>query len=221
MTRAHSDRPGKSRDEPAKNSAEPAILTGEERTTWAVTLPGEPVTLEFEPADPDRDTSMIHYWMNEPHVVPWWQLDQPIEGVREYLAGLSHLTPWVVSADGTPFGYIETYQVIEDPLASYFAARPTDLGWHVLVGPVEMLGTGTPRLMGRAMLAYLLNRTDRVLCEPDVRNHRMLAFCRRLGHEHLTDVDLPAKRAALMSCTRGSFDARWPGDRAAVSGNTQ
>lgn len=185
-------------------------------TGWSVSLPDSSVDVSFDPVDPDGDTTLIHDWMNRPHVWPWWELNRPCAVVRDYLASLTHLRPWLVRADGLPFGYVETYRVAEDPLAGYFESRPGDLGWHVLVGPQELLGTGTPRLLGRAVLACLLNRAERVVCEPDARNARMLAFCRRLGHRRLGDVDLPEKRAALMACTRESFDARWPGDRAAV-----
>lgn len=183
---------------------------------WSVTLPGSATVLVFARVEPARDARLVHDWMNRPHVAPWWELDRPPEDVRAYLAGLTHLSPWLVSADGEPFGYVETYRVVDDRLADHYAAREGDLGWHVLVGPRELLGTGTSRLLGRAVLAYLLNRAERVVCEPDARNQRMLAFCRRLGHEHLGEIDLPEKRAALMACTRSAFDARWPGDRVAV-----
>ena len=189
----------------------------EQPTAWSVTLPGSSVEVRFDPVAADRDHALIHDWMNRPHVSPWWELDRPPDVIRDYLASLTHLQPWLVGADGVPFGYVETYRVAEDPLACYFAARKGDLGWHVLVGPQELLGTGIPRLLGRAAVAYLLNDAERVVCEPDARNTRMLAFCRRLGHQHLGDVELPEKRAALMSCSRRDFDLRWPDDRATVN----
>lgn len=193
----------------------------EESTGWSVTLPGSSVDVRFQRVDPDRDAALIHDWMNRPHVWRWWELNRPYEVIRDYLGSLTHLQPWLVSADQVPFGYVETYRVVEDPLAAYFSARPGDLGWHVLVGPSEMLGTGVPHLLGRAVLAFLLNQAERVVCEPDARNARMLAFCRRLGHKHLGDVDLPEKKAALMACGREGFDARWPGDRHVVRAGSQ
>lgn len=183
---------------------------------WSVTLPGSSVKVRFDRVDADRDAALVHDWMNRPHVSPWWELARPYEQIRDYLACLTHLWPWLVSTGGMPFGYVETYRVAEDPLADNFSARSDDLGWHVLVGPQDMLGTGAPRLMGRAVLAYLLNQSERVVCEPDAKNERMLAFCGRLGHRHLGEVDLPEKRAALMACTREDFDAFWPDDRCAV-----
>lgn len=185
--------------------------------SWSVTLPGATVELTFAPVRPDEDGELVHDWMNRPHVLPWWQLGVSLTEIRAYLAELTHLRPWLVSAHGAPFGYVETYAVPDDPLAGYYPARPDDQGFHLLVGPLPMLGTGVPRLMGRTVLAWLLNRGGRAVCEPDVRNGRMLAYCDRLGLTSLGEVDLPEKRAAVLACERAAFDARWPGDRAAVA----
>ena len=187
------------------------------RVRWQVTLSGTSAEVRFDPVDADRDCALIHDWMNRPHVSPWWELDRPYEQIHDYLTSLTHLRPWLVSTGDVPFGYVETYRVADDPLAAYIRAGDGDLGWHVLVGPQEMLGTGVPRLLGRAVLAYLLNHANRVVCEPDARNARMHTFCERLGHRSLGEVDLPEKRARLMACTRDDFDARWPEDRRTVA----
>ncbi|SEF11701.1 GNAT family N-acetyltransferase [Jiangella alba] len=184
--------------------------------TWSVTLPGATTELTFAPVRASADTELIHDWMNRSHVVPWWQLGVSAPEIHAYLAGLTHLRPWLVSAGEVPFGYVETYVVADDALARHYPARPGDVGFHLLVGPLSMIGTGVPRLMGRAVLAWLLNHGERAVCEPDVRNGRMLAYCRRLGLTSLGEVELPEKRAAVLACERTEFDARWPGDRAAV-----
>ncbi|WP_298325527.1 GNAT family N-acetyltransferase [Haloactinopolyspora sp.] len=188
---------------------------------WSAQLPGTRVRIDVVPATSRAHAELVHDWMNRPHVVPWWRLGHSLDDIRRYLDGLTHLTPWIVSADGVAFGYVETYRVSDDPLAAAYDADDDDVGWHVAVGPVELLGTGVPRLLARAVLAYLFTDAPRAVCEPDVANARMLAFCRRLGLDHLGDVDLPDKRAALMACTRAAFDARWPGDRAAIQHNTR
>ncbi|MBB5787754.1 GNAT family N-acetyltransferase [Jiangella mangrovi] len=184
---------------------------------WSVTLPGTTEELTFAPVRAAEDAELVHDWMNRSHVVPWWQLGVSLDEIRSYLTELTHLRPWLVSAHGVPFGYVETYVVADDPLVGYYPAQAGDQGFHLLVGPLSMLGTGVPRLMGRAVLAWSLNRGDRAVCEPDVRNGRMLAYCDRLGLSSLGEVDLPEKRAAVLACTRAEFDARWPGDRAAVA----
>lgn len=181
---------------------------------WRATLDG--VQLTATRVRPDEHVDLIHDWMNREHVAPWWQLDRPLPEVCDYLAGLTHLTPWLIATDGVPFAYVETYRVADDPLAEAYPARDDDVGWHVLVGPEEFIGTGIPRLMGRAVLAYLLQFGRRAVCEPDVRNKRMLAYCRRLGCEARGQVALPDKQAALMVCERRTFAARWPHDRVVI-----
>jgi RimJ/RimL family protein N-acetyltransferase len=195
-------------------------------THWTVTLPGSDTTLVFDRADPDVDAPLLHDWLHRPHVAPWWGADRDIDETRAYLArqrSSDHLVPWIVShtpPDGPPqpFGYVETYRPADDPLANWFPVRTTDRGWHVLVGPPDVVGSGVPRLMGRAVLAWLLSEPeiDRVICEPNELNGRMLAYCKALGYEPIAAVDLPTKRALILECTREAFVDRWPDDLAAL-----
>ena len=97
--------------------------------------------------------------MQEPHVAPWWELAGPLEGVRAYLraqVALAHLDCWIASEDGRPFAYVETYVAGADPLAAHYAALPGDRGFHLLVGPPQLLGSGAARRLLRHLLAQLL-----------------------------------------------------------------
>ncbi len=201
---------------------------------WSITLPGTVPTLTFEPVDPRRHLGLVHRWMHAPHVAPWWDLAGPRHEVAAYLDGqlaLPHLQPWVVAADGEPFGYVETYAAHLDPLADAVAAATTadpaapataiddgDRGWHVLVGPPDAIGSGLGRLLGRAVLAraFADPTVRQVVCEPDERNERMVRFCASLGHLDLGHLALGPKRAALLACTRRSFTVRFPDDVPAV-----
>ncbi|AYY14609.1 N-acetyltransferase [Actinobacteria bacterium YIM 96077] len=193
---------------------DPAVRTGP--APWTATVAGSAVTLAALPARADEHGELVHDWMNRAHVAPWWQLDRSLDEIRAYLTGLTHLQPWIVYADGRPFGYVETYRAVEDDLASYYAARPGDVGWHLLIGPEDVLGSGLARLLGHAFLAYLFTRGDRVVCEPDVRNARMHAFCRRLGFEAMAEIGLPDKRALLMSCSRQAYAELFPAGTAVI-----
>jgi RimJ/RimL family protein N-acetyltransferase len=206
-------------------------------THWTVTLPGSDTTLHFEKADPDVDAPLLHDWLHRPHVAPWWGADRDVDETRAYLTrqwSSDHLVPWIVShtpadaANGNgerpqPFGYVETYRPADDPLANWFPVRTTDRGWHVLVGPPDAIGTGLPRLMGRAVLAWLLSEPgiDRVICEPNELNGRMLAYCKGLGYQPVAAVDLPTKRALILACTRAAFLDRWPDDLASLADATE
>lgn len=163
-------------------------------------------TVTLTAADPVRDAALVHGWMQEPHVIPWWGLDGPLAPVADYLAAqcaLPHLDPWIAWSGGEPFAYVETYRAADDPLADHYPAEPGDRGWHVLVGPAAYLGSGVPRELGRTVVRGLFDEpgATRVVCEPDLRNARMIAFCERLGGRVVAELDLPDKRAALVVWT--------------------
>jgi len=173
---------------------------------------GPDAVIDLRELDPVADLDLLVDWMNQPHVMEWWSHDGPAEVVGAYLreqCALDYVTPWVASADDVPVAYLETYRVVDDPLAAYFEFEPTDLGWHVLVGPADMLGTGVPRAIARTVVGRLLDTpgTRRVFCEPDTRNARMIRFCERLGCRRVATLERPGKTVALMMCTRDSFDA--------------
>jgi acetyl CoA:N6-hydroxylysine acetyl transferase len=152
------------------------------------------------------DVELVHGWMQERHVAPWWELAGPRERVGSYLraqAALEHLECWIASEDERPFAYVETYEAIADPLGAHYAALPGDRGLHLLVGPPELLGGGAARRLGRHLLTWLLAQPQvtRVVCEPDVRNERMLAYCRALGGAPIARFDFDGRRVALVAWT--------------------
>jgi acetyl CoA:N6-hydroxylysine acetyl transferase len=172
----------------------------------------------LRPVDPAGDLETVHTWMHHDHVRAFWRMAWPRPRLAAYLQGQvdsAHLTPWIAAVDGRDLAYVETYVVAGDPLADHIEVEPGDRGWHVLVGPADALGTGHPRLVGRAVLSMLFSdpAVGRVLCEPDVRNERMIAFCcRHLAHRPDGEVELPDKRAAVLVCTRDAHAQRFGDD---------
>lgn len=153
------------------------------------------------------DLGVIDRWMHDPEVAEWWGLDHGRKAVGAYLLHqhLSvHSCGWVAELDGTPFAYVETYLPSEDPLARHYDAHPGDRGFHVLVGDPARRGSPVTGVLGAAIVDGLLadDGATRVLCEPDVRNTRMLAWCAQLGGRQLAELALPDKRAALIVWTR-------------------
>jgi acetyl CoA:N6-hydroxylysine acetyl transferase len=154
------------------------------------------------------DVELVHGWMQQPHVAPWWELEGPVELVREYLAtqaALEHLDQWIATDDRRePFAYVETYRVPDDPLARLYDAQPGDRGFHLLIGPPQLLGSGRAQALVRHLVGRLLDQyaSTRVVCEPDARNARMLALCRSLGGEELATLELPDRRRVLIGWTR-------------------
>ncbi len=164
--------------------------------------------IAFRPLVLDDDLELVHGWMQQRHVAPWWELEGPIERVREYLerqAALAHLDQWIVTDDEREaFAYVETYRVADDPLAQLYDALPGDRGFHLLVGPPQLLGSGRAQALVSHLATCLLGQhgITRIVCEPDARNVRMLALCRALGGEELATLQLPDRRRVLIGWTR-------------------
>ncbi|HEX2035718.1 MAG TPA: GNAT family N-acetyltransferase, partial [Chloroflexota bacterium] len=150
------------------------------------------------------DLDLLHDWMHQPHVTPFWQLAVERESLAAYLAdkvASAHETPLIGSLDGRPMSYWEAYWAAHDPLARHYEAAPYDQGIHLLLGPPAYTGRGLGLPLLQAVLRWQLAReprTQRVVAEPDVRNARMIHVFIRAGFRHQGEIELPDKRAALM-----------------------
>ncbi|MFT4035928.1 MAG: GNAT family N-acetyltransferase, partial [Patulibacter sp.] len=163
-----------------------------------------PVTLR--PFDAGRDLDLLSAWMHDPQVAPWWRLDDGHDAVAQYVrahAQQPHSAAWIAEHHGAAIAYVETYRVADDQLAEHYDARPGDRGFHLLVGDAGRRGTPVTTTLGRTIIAALFAQpgTTRVLCEPDTRNTRMLAWCAKLGGRTIAELELPEKRAALIMWT--------------------
>ncbi|MFI7502587.1 GNAT family N-acetyltransferase [Streptomyces sp. NPDC049687] len=153
----------------------------------------------------ERDLPRIGRWMNEPAVAAFWELAGPRtvteRHLRRQLADDVHSVPCLGVLDGTPMSYWEIYRADLDPLARHYPARPHDTGIHVLIGDPAARGRGLGGLLLRAVADLVLDRRPacpRVIAEPDLRNTASIAAFLSAGFRLSAEVDLPAKRAALM-----------------------
>ncbi|MEU0967219.1 GNAT family N-acetyltransferase [Streptomyces sp. NPDC005917] len=157
------------------------------------------------PVRVERDLPIISRWMNDPAVAAFWQLAgsgaQTEDHLRAQLAGDGRSVPCLGSLDGTPMSYWEIYRADLDPLARHYPARPHDTGVHVLIGDVADRGRGLGSALLRAVADLVLDHRPacaRVVAEPDLRNTPSVAAFLGAGFRYAAEVDLPAKRAALM-----------------------
>lgn len=163
-------------------------------------------TVGLRALEPAADLEVIDAWMHDHEVAQWWRLDRGRKAVGAYLLQqyrALHSSAWVAVLDGTPFAYVETYLPAQDSLARYYDAQPGDRGFHLLVGEPTLRGTQATQALGRLIVNGLLAEpgATRVLCEPNVKNERMLSWCARLGGTTLQELELPEKRAALIAWT--------------------
>ncbi len=161
----------------------------------------------------ERDLPLISGWMNDPAVAAFWELAGPRsvteQHVRSQLAGDGRSMPCVGVLEGTPMSYWEIYRADLDPLARHCPARPHDTGIHLLIGHAADRGRGLGTALLRAVADLVLDRRPacaRVVAEPDIRNTPSVSAFLSAGFRFSAEVDLPAKRAALMVRDRSLRD---------------
>ncbi|MFV0133241.1 GNAT family N-acetyltransferase [Streptomyces sp. HMX87] len=174
--------------------------------------------LHLVPVRLERDLPLVARWMNDPAVAAFWQLTGPPEvtedHLRAQLSGDGRSVPCVGVLEGTPMSYWEIYRADLDPLARHCPVRPHDTGIHLLIGDAADRGRGLGPILIRAVADLVLSRRPRcgrVLAEPDVRNIPSVAAFLAAGFRRAAEIDLPAKRAALMVRDRSPHGARQSG----------
>ncbi|WP_374211731.1 GNAT family N-acetyltransferase [Streptomyces sp. YS415] len=168
---------------------------------------------QLVPVRVELDLPLISRWMNDPAVAAFWELAGPQsvteEHVRAQLVGDGRSVPCVGVLDGTRMSYWEIYRADLDPVARHYPARPHDTGIHLLIGDVSDRGRGLASTLLRAVADRALERRPacaRVIAEPDMRNTPSVAAFLSAGFRFSAEVDLPAKRAALMVRDRALRD---------------
>ncbi|MGY6025791.1 GNAT family N-acetyltransferase [Streptomyces spinosirectus] len=160
---------------------------------------------QLVPVHVDRDLPLIDRWMNDPAVAEFWELAGPRAVTESHLqaqlSGDGRSIPCLGVLEGTPMSYWEIYRADLDPLARHFPLRPHDTGIHLLIGEVADRGRKLGSTLLRAVADLALNKRPacaRVIAEPDLRNTPSVAAFLSAGFRFSAEVDLPAKRAALM-----------------------
>lgn len=164
-------------------------------------------TVSFRQVSLERDLERLHAWLNSEHVLPYWQLNDPLPEFREALSEKiedEHMTPYVGYLDHVPMSYWECYWAADDEIAEYYDAEPADQGIHLLIGPSEYLGHGyaKPLLQAVTEMQFCHPETDRIVTEPDSRNERVIHVFEQCGFEPRKELELPEKDALLMVCER-------------------
>ncbi|MEJ1929731.1 GNAT family N-acetyltransferase [Nostoc sp. NIES-2111] len=171
-------------------------------------------TIAFRPVDLEKDLTLIHNWMNQPHVIPFWNLAFDLERMRQHLqAALAdkHQTLYIGCLDNQPISYWESYWTIDDIVARHYPAESTDQGTHLLIGETAFLGKGyaLPLLRSMTFFQFQNAATQKIIAEPDIRNKKMIHVFERCGFQFQKEIELPDKIGALMFCDRQLFFHRW------------
>lgn len=168
-------------------------------------------TISFRTIDAEVDLGIFHYWMNNPRVAHFWEMQGSQEEHASYVEKAlkdQHLYPLVGCFDGEPFGYFEAYWAKEDRIAPYYEVDDYDRGLHMLVGEQRFRGPHFVNAWLPSLVHYMFLddlRTRHVVAEPRADNGKMIAYMQAAGFYKTKEFDFPHKRAAMMVLPREVF----------------
>jgi acetyl CoA:N6-hydroxylysine acetyl transferase len=176
--------------------------------------PVHQMEITFRNVSFEHDVNLLHAWMNEPHVIPFWKLDIPLTDYKLHLQNFlqdDHQTLLIGKIDGVPSSYWESYWVKGDIIGNYYDFDEYDQGLHLLIGPKEFLGKGYiyPLLLTILYRKFQVSQTMKVIAEPDINNKKMIHVFKKCGFTPMKEVELPDKTGLLMVCERHVFESRW------------
>lgn len=188
-------------------------MTGDRRdpmTAWPWRTPLG--AIEVMPVSLPADLAMLHAWVTHPRSHFWgmqgWAREQ-VAAEFTGIAGNPYHDAWILAIDGEPIALSETYRPQHSPLDGQYPASPGDLGMHVLVAPPRRRRSGTTAVIMTAVLRWCFRDplVQRVVVEPDVRNHAIHAKNLAAGFRPLRTAVLPDKTALISAATRADFEA--------------
>lgn len=169
------------------------------------------MSFTFRCLDPESDAELLHSWVTRPYAAFWGMQSATVaDVVEEYstIQSSGHHHALLGLDDGVPAFLMEEYLPAFSPLAGLYAEQPGDIGMHLLVGPPA----GPPRTGYTAAVMetvldrlFAKDRVERVVVEPDARNHKIHVLNERLGFRPAGGIVLPDKQALLSFCTREAF----------------
>lgn len=158
--------------------------------------------LNFESVT-DEHIDLLHTWLNTPHVSKVWDGPQSIEAVRskyrdKMKSDWQHM--YIVSTNGRPFGYIQSYRAARVGEGWWSDATETTVGIDQFVGEPDFLGKGLGTKMVKEFSDWLLQQSDvtTIITDPDPTNFRAISCYRKAGFKEIGKVDTPDGTALLM-----------------------
>jgi aminoglycoside 6'-N-acetyltransferase len=146
------------------------------------------------------DLVLIERWLALPHVREWW--GDPSEQYALVSGDLDEpaMDQFIVSADGSDFGYIQCYQLTA--WNEGFGAHPEGTrGVDLFIGEPDMIGRGHGSALIRCFVIDRLRKgAPRIVTDPDPNNARAVRAYEKAGFEKVRMIGTPDGPALLMVC---------------------
>ena len=144
------------------------------------------------------DLPLIRQWLAEPHVIEWW--GDPSEQYALVSGDLDEpaMDQYVVSTDGTDFGYIQCYDLTAWNSGFGIQSEGTR-GIDLFIGEPGMIEQGHGSALTRAFVdARLAAGVPRIVTDPDPANPRAVRAYEKAGFARAHMVETPDGPALLM-----------------------
>lgn len=156
------------------------------------------------------DMSLLYQWMHAEHVVDQWQLHLPMAQLKvhfEKALADDHQRLYIISCNDKPIGYSEIYEASRDRLAQYYKAKPSDMGWHILLGDPQVVGRGYLKPTGMLISEFIFENTDarKIVAEPDSHIEVYSWVADSFAYKAQRIINMPEKDATLYFCHRDEF----------------
>ncbi len=144
----------------------------------------------------------ISAMLHDPQVARWYG-DDPLDEIAAHI-GDAIVSPFLVTLEGAPLGYLQAYHANADPFWADFGVPRETYGLDMFLGARR--GQGIGRRLCRAMIEHLftLPGVTRVQIDPDADNPRAIAAYAAAGFasQGLFPGYYPGERMAYMTIDR-------------------
>ena len=173
-------------------------------------MPTDFAAFSLRSLDLDHDIALIQPWYQMDYAHFWNMQNMSVAQTRAYYA--EHIDSGLLEAylglyRGTPAFVMECYDPAKDELGRHYPVQAGDMGMHFFVGPCREPIAHFTRDVLRAVMRFLFEQlgAQRVVVEPDARNHKVHRLNRQVGFVDQAVVRLPSKTAVLACCSRQDF----------------
>lgn len=146
------------------------------------------------------DLSLLHRWLNAPHVLEWWDrpgpsYEQVVEKYSPRMLRTDGVHPYVILLESAPVGYLQVYDVEEgSPSASYLPAGVRAVGVDLFIGEAEYIHRGLgSRILRSFVDRVVFGQTNADVCviDPSERNRIAIRAYEKAGFSHVATFQHP------------------------------
>lgn len=160
----------------------------------------DPAAIGFRPLA-ERDLTLLHRWLNTPHVLEWWDKDMTLETVeakyRPRLDPADSTRCFVITYDGRDVGFIQHYRLgLEREYAAALDLGEDAVAADLYIGDPELVHHGLGSEIVRRFyreVALPAHGLDVAIIAPSVRNRAAIRAYEKAGFRYVKTAVVPGE----------------------------